>query len=548
MKDKNINKFRNGIFSLIASAMLGSTLSCTDKIGDAEINIIQGSPDTVSTAAVALGMLKGSMLKIHDTEEHQYQYQFNLHIDAYAGYLTVANNLEGRIPSTYFINPSFESGPLSSLLTVANYVVPVIRSAERFERPDLAAIANIIFCYSVAECTDVYGPMPYLDYRTLKSEPPLTFNSVEEIYTDLFLQLRSASETLKDVQISSEDKITLSKMDIIGNGDFTTWRKFANTLRLRLAMRIVKANPSKAKMEAEDAVKEGVLEGSENNVTLNNYYYRNLYVISEQWNDTRLGASLGNILERLGHPYLDKYFKSQSLSQNSKGEDVSLPNGRTKMGIRPGTSVSSKQGTNPFASYSSMTSDISSMPIVFMKVCEAYFLRSEGALRGWAMGGSAESMYTNGIKYSFDKEGLGDSKAMNAYYAKVVENLPYIDLYNSETYNDPKGLVNINSKWDKNASNEENLERIITQKYIANFPLSLEAWSEFRRTGYPHLIPVSYDGGDYSIPDGGYIRRMIFQRTGNMNVADVERTGVPALGGPDEQNTRLWWDVDAPNF
>lgn len=547
-----INLFRWGTLGIVIVSLSFTLFSCVDKIGDSEINMIQGSSDTVSTSQVALGMLKEGMMLMHDTREHKYQYQFNLHIDAYAGYLTVANNLEGRIPSTYFINPDFESGPLTSFLWVANQVVPVINSAEKLGRPDLGAIANMMFCFMTAECVDVYGPMPYFEYRQLKSDPPMTYNTVEEIYNDLFLQLRSINEILKNTEITSEERSQLSKMDLIGQGDFNIWRKFANTLRLRLAIRISKVAPGKAKEEAEAAIKDGVLESNDENITLYGYRFKNLQVISQQWGDTRLGASLQNILECLNHPYLTKYFDAHLISTDKNGKAVIMPEGRSdRMGIRPGTSVPSKSGVNPYASFSGLSSDIGNMPQCFMKVCEAYFLRAEGALRGWQMGdkNSPSTFYTTAIRMSFTKENLGDSNDMNNYYSHTYTPKPYIDLYDeSNNYDDSQGLISIQTKWDEKASNEEKLERIITQKYVANFPLSLEAWSEFRRTGYPHLIPVSYDGGDFSIPEGGYIRRMIFQRTGSAEPADVERTGVPALNGLDEQATRLWWDVDTPNI
>ena len=119
-----------------------------------------------------------------------------------------------------------------------------------------------------------------------------------------------------------------------------------------------------------------------------------------------------------------------------------------------------------------------------------------------------------------------------------------------------KSVTKIGVKWNEADDNETKLEKIITQKYFALFPLSTEAWAEMRRTGYPKMFQVlNTDDGDGSIEQGkagqaqvGIIRRIPWVPTDPIAANMVEFSGIPALGGPDEQATRLWWDVDAPNF
>ncbi|MDY5813272.1 MAG: SusD/RagB family nutrient-binding outer membrane lipoprotein, partial [Bacteroides sp.] len=91
---------------------------------------------------------------------------------------------------------------------------------------------------------------------------------------------------------------------------------------------------------------------------------------------------------------------------------------------------------------------------------------------------------------------------------------------------------------------------IITQKWIANFPEGQEAWSEYRRTGYPKLFPIVENRSSYPQLTNLGIRRMPFTRDEkNNNAAGVEG-GYKILGGKDKDNiaTRLWWDVDKANF
>ena len=110
-------------------------------------------------------------------------------------------------------------------------------------------------------------------------------------------------------------------------------------------------------------------------------------------------------------------------------------------------------------------------------------------------------------------------------------------------------VTTIGVKWNEGDNNETKLEKIITQKYLALFPLSNEAWTELRRTGYPKLFPVlNTDEGDGSINEGEMIRRIPWVPSDPIALGMVESSGIPALGGPDEQATRLWWDVDTDNF
>ena len=111
-------------------------------------------------------------------------------------------------------------------------------------------------------------------------------------------------------------------------------------------------------------------------------------------------------------------------------------------------------------------------------------------------------------------------------------------------------VTKIGVKWNEADDLETKLEKIITQKYIALYPNSYEAWAELRRTGYPRLFPVLNPWeGDGSLEYGDMIRRMPFPgRDDEDTVDDIIKTGEPALGGIDLQATRLWWDVPCDNF
>lgn len=178
-----------------------------------------------------------------------------------------------------------------------------------------------------------------------------------------------------------------------------------------------------------------------------------------------------------------------------------------------------------------------------MKVAEAYFLRAEGALRGWAMGGDAESLYNEGIRVSLAEYGVEAS-----YNDYVNDNTrmaqDYVDPYNSDL--NIAAMNNVTVKFG--GDNETKLQKIITQKWIAMFPEGQEAWSEFRRTGYPKLFPIVENRSAGVVAEGDFIKRLPFCLDERNNNPAGVASGVNLLGGADNIGTRLWWDVAKGNF
>ena len=145
-----------------------------------------------------------------------------------------------------------------------------------------------------------------------------------------------------------------------------------------------------------------------------------------------------------------------------------------------------------------------------MFAAEGWFLRAEAKLR-WTDAGqqSVKELYEKGIEVSIrNQKSYRQSDAAAAWTEKkltapdwaAIDDAAISSYINDDTsspegYTDPwkpeynsDPTTSITVKWDEGASNEEKLERIITQKWIANFPLSTEAWADYRRTGYPKLF------------------------------------------------------------
>ncbi len=178
-----------------------------------------------------------------------------------------------------------------------------------------------------------------------------------------------------------------------------------------------------------------------------------------------------------------------------------------------------------------------------MNAAEVYFLRAEGALRGWNMrGGTAQSYYETGIQTSFSDYSVNGSAGYIVYNTSTAA--PYTDPVNAAN-NVPAGspiLSTITIHWQSGAPLETNLEQIITQKYLAMFPNGQEAWTEFRRTGYPKRWPavLNYSGG--TISTQAQIRRIPYPTAEYTKNPTGLAGAASLLGGPDNGGTKLWWD------
>lgn len=179
---------------------------------------------------------------------------------------------------------------------------------------------------------------------------------------------------------------------------------------------------------------------------------------------------------------------------------------------------------------------------MWMNASETAFLKAEAALRGWNMGGTAEDFYNQGVELSFAQWGASGADDYLADSSSVAKS--YVDPMGINSYNGITSTVKI--KWSSTADFEENLERIITQKWIANFPLGRESWSEFRRTGYPKLMPVVTNNSGGVVDNNLMVRRLTYPSEEYSENGDNVNDALVSLGGADLMSTRVWWDCN-PN-
>jgi hypothetical protein len=156
------------------------------------------------------------------------------------------------------------------------------------------------------------------------------------------------------------------------------------------------------------------------------------------------------------------------------------------------------------------------------------------------MGGSAKEFYEEGIRVSFNANGVGGAE--DYLNNNTATPLAYVDPINPA--NNAPPITSVTIKWEEGDAFEEKLERVIMQKWIAMYPEGQEAWSEFRRTGYPKLYPVVANYSDV-IPDGEFIKRIPYPTViTNASQVAVETAVNQYLGGTDSPFVPLWWDID----
>jgi hypothetical protein len=175
-----------------------------------------------------------------------------------------------------------------------------------------------------------------------------------------------------------------------------------------------------------------------------------------------------------------------------------------------------------------------------MATAEAYFLRAEGALLSWNMGGTPKELYEAGITNSMKQWGITDAAAITAYINSDKTPIAPNDYLNSPP------LTNLPVKFSSDPAIQK--AQIALQKWLAIFPDGAEAWADYRRNPAWHssvlrLYPVAHSNNeDIPDPKTQYIRRIPFLESEKLNNKVEVEKAVPLLGGPDKVTTPLWWD------
>lgn len=515
-----------GGYLLLSSMVL--VVSCTSEFDD--INTDKNALSKLETSQLPFLFSKAQSTATNNG--WNYQIAQNLFHDQYCQYF--ANT------TTYF--PSDRLVIRMDWIRAAwnpiySEVVPQLKTL--FEGYDPAsaeyALAQVWWVYTFHRLTDTWGPVPYFNAGV--DGPGVAYDAQDKIYDDMFKRLASAITVLNGKKSSTP----FGSFDSIYAGDVNRWIKFANTLRLRLAVRISKVDPARAKTEGEAAVAGGVLTDSPGDDalifrTLKGDDFNGLTVMD--WNEFRMSATMESVLKGYGDPRIGKYFTPAAGTGNYDGLRNGLSSGDMALPLNSATNNSNKGPR-----WDKSLAGTMETPSNVMATAEAWFLRAEGVLLGWNMGGgTAERYYNNGITESMNQWGITDDEDITDYINSTNTPIAPGDQQNSPAVSTAPVKFG--------ATVNQQKEQITIQKWLALYPEGVEAWADLRRSKAFKLYPVVKSDnddlptfGDNKTPTSNWIKRIPFINDEKVtNKAEVEKA-VPLLGaGGDKITTPLWWD------
>lgn len=538
MKLSNIKIF-------ITFSIVLTSLGCTSSFEDINTNPYGVSNETLEQDYYDLGAFFPGMIRmLVNTTDFKYQISQNLTTDSWAGYLAPPTPFAGGSNNTTY-KMVWKNGTWNS--TYEEIMAPskqIIERAREKGQPQFEAWAKLIRIYGIQKVASLHGPVIYSNYGL--SSTVSIYDSEEVLYRQFFEDL----DEINAVLMEYIDFEGFKNFDIAYNGNVSQWIKVSNSLRLILAMRLSNVAPQLAQEQAEKASAQaiGLLESNADNFMVQLGSSRHpLNTIGYSYNDTRMSATMESFLVGFKDQRIGKFFAPVT-GDNPANLVASHPDFPYK-GIKNGAKLNAKEKRVAFSkpgTYFTTNPDYT-----VLNFANINFMLAEAKLRGWNVGSmSVQAYYEEGVKASFQQWGVAgvDNYLLDDTSTPIAYSDPAAD---APTENAFDAQTNITVKWDEAAPNSVKLERIITQKWIAGFPNSFEAWVDFRRTGFPAIEPVyknDSDSGEGIIPQGEHIKRMRFIEEEYAENPKGIADAVMKIGGQDKISTTLWWDVADPNF
>jgi len=445
-------------------------------------------------------------------------------------------------------NDSFFSQLWESMYpTVIKNVVDLVeRTRDNADYVNAHAAGRIMRVENFLRLTDYYGDIPYFEagmaYYSGVFKP--AYDPQEEIYKDFFKELKEAAAQFD----SSKEPITQG--DKYYGGDLDKWRKFANSLRLRIAMRLIKVDPALAKSEAESAVADGVFTSNSDicfvmhdgvggttqsggNGIANRFLNGNsstfritseLIGAMERSKDPRILYYGGSYLEDAARTnitglLLEKYGKYEVFSIGAElfswDERANVPNNPVTLTLSNGSTVEVPKLLQ-FMQPSALISNPAT-PFIHMSYAEVEFLLAEAAFRGYNVGGTAASHFQSGLKAAVEQWSLFGVSP------------------------DPAALQDFLNANQLKSGTE--LKQIATQLWVLLFMDPFETWSNYRRLGLPEEADFQNNYPAENDSNGQGPRRMQYPVSEQTSNPEGYRSAVDRLESKvDTWTERVWWD------
>lgn len=403
-------------------------------------------------------------------------------------------------------------------MCIKNWRELMVCASKDAKYENILAAAKIWGAYLFQRMTDLYGDVPYSEagwgYYMQIYTPK--YDRQEDIYNDLINEIRTAITSL------SSDKSAIAG-DVFFDGDIDKWKRFGNSMLLRLAMRLSKVNPDKAKVVALEAISGGIMKDATDacivkHISGGRDALKNplslRYEIDKtiQEDKVKVGKTFVDYLQTTNDPRLS-VFCSLKDGNNIDHLQVGLPNGYDNNTIGGYVDFPGIENISNFNINTILKMDA---PTIFLLASESKLLHAEAVLLNW-ISGDANALYEDAIRTSMEEQ-------------KVLYNV---------TIPEDAITAYLNQNLFANASSTTSKLQILGEQYwVTTFMNGYESYANWRRTGYPVLTPVNYPGNE---SDGTIPRRLPYA-TDEYAINKDNVLQANNNQGSDKVTTRMWWD------
>jgi Starch-binding associating with outer membrane len=491
-----LKKITHKAATIVGFAALLTTTSCGDIADFGDINV---NPNSV-TDPLTSALLTNAEVRMGTIGNTQSVRSLAIwYPGLYCQYFSQSQYTDESTYST--VAPGWDdiyAGPLKDLQTIIDFNsddATKAKAAVNGSNSNQIAVARILKVYFYSHTTDLWGDLPYSQALNGEKTVQPVYDSQQDVYKGMFKELKEAVAQFDGGNAVVGDKIF--------GGNATKWKKFANSLRLILALRISKGDATLGAAEFKEALAGGVIETNADNVILTypgGTYNHPWYDEYNGRNDFSISQTIEKALKDINDPRLPKYG-----TPSASGAVVGIPYGVTRADAIAFTTA------NP--SYSKVLAvDLrkNNSPYDILIAADVFLARAEAAKRGWTTEVAA-TMYNNGIKVAFEKWGVFVQADYDAYIANAKVKL---------------------------AGDADDLKKIGTQRWLTFYPRGDQGWAEWRRTGFPALSPSpAAINSSKQIP-----RRYSYPSTEpNLN-GENYKAAVSKINGGDNADGKVWWD------
>jgi len=383
------------------------------------------------------------------------------------------------------------------------------------EATNVEAMAMIFKVLIMQRVTDMYGDIPYSEAFQGGDFPQPSYDTQEAIYASFVAELRQAID-----QLSAGNGPDVGNADPLYGGDIDSWKRFGNSMLLRVGLRMSEVNPSLAEQIVGEAISGGIM--TQPAVMT--------FDASTSANGGALNSGIGAVLNDFGVGGGGFAFSDEMMMRLQEANDPREAvlavqynsDGSVNTSVGPGDYMGKVNGADIASIYDFAMPNHDVMvaydsPIIFYSVAEAEFSRAEAILRGWASG-DAQEAYEAGVRAACKQLAL---------YPRSTE----ITDDQIDELLDEDAVA-----WDE----DNGMELINTQKWIALLFDGFEAYSNFRRTGFPEITPGLTAGeSPNAVP-----KRMRYPISEDLTNKENYEAAVSRLSGGDVITAPVWWDVN----